>query len=144
MALVPIQAFQIPVRLAPARKRVPMSTLFEQIGGEPAMNAAVDLFYRKVLSDDRISAFFDGVDMTQQAAKQKAFLSFVCGGPVAYTGKDMRSAHAALVKRGLSDVHFDAVVEHLGATLKELGVAAPLIAQVAAIAAGARADVLGR
>ena len=56
----------------------------------------------------------------------------------------MRSAHARLVKGGLTDVHFDAVVEHLGATLKELGVAAPLIAQIAAVAASTRADVLGR
>jgi hemoglobin len=121
-----------------------MSTLFEQVGGEPAIDAAVDIFYRKVLGDPRIADFFDGVDMNQQAAKQKAFLTFVCGGPNHYTGKDMRSAHARLVKGGLTDVHFDAVVEHLGATLKELGVAAPLIAQIAAVASSTRSDVLGR
>ena len=40
--------------------------------------------------------------------------------------------------------HRDAVVELLGATLGELGVAQPLIAQVAAIAESTRADVLGR
>ena len=50
-----------------------MSTLFEQIGGPKAMDAAVDLFYRKVLADDRISHFFDDVDMDRQIAKQKSF-----------------------------------------------------------------------
>ncbi len=35
-----------------------MSTLFEQLGGEGAVDAAVDIFYRKVLSDDRISHYF--------------------------------------------------------------------------------------
>jgi len=121
-----------------------MATIYEQLGGEPAMNAAVDIFYRKVLSDDRISQFFDGVDMDRQASKQKAFLTMVFGGPHAYTGKDMRSAHAHLVTRGLTDAHFDAVVENLGATLKELGVADAMIAQVAAVAESVRGDVLGR
>ncbi|AGC48789.1 hypothetical protein MYSTI_07517 [Myxococcus stipitatus DSM 14675] len=119
-------------------------SVYEQIGGEPAMAAAVEVFYRKVLSDDRISHFFEDVDMERQASKQKAFLTMVTGGPSSYSGKDMRAGHAHLVKRGLGDVHFDAVVEHLRATLEELGVAAPLVAQVLAIAGGARADVLNR
>ncbi|WP_338863152.1 group 1 truncated hemoglobin [Myxococcus stipitatus] len=119
-------------------------SVYEQIGGEPAMAAAVEVFYRKVLSDERISHFFEDVDMERQAAKQKAFLTMVTGGPSSYSGKDMRAGHAHLVKRGLNDVHFDAVVEHLRSTLEELGVAAPLVAQVLAIAGGARADVLNR
>ncbi|QSQ12515.1 group I truncated hemoglobin [Myxococcus landrumensis] len=119
-------------------------SVYEQIGGEPAMAAAVEVFYRKVLSDERISHFFEDVDMERQASKQKAFLTMVTGGPSSYSGKDMRAGHAHLVKRGLNDVHFDAVVEHLRATLEELGVAAPLVAQVLAIAGGARADVLNR
>jgi hemoglobin len=44
----------------------------------------------------------------------------------------------------LNDSHFDAVVELLGGTLAELGVAPALIGQVAAIAESTRADVLGR
>jgi len=122
----------------------PKRSVYEQIGGEPAMSAAVELFYRKVLSDERISHFFEDVDMERQAAKQKAFLTMVCGGPSAYTGKDMRQGHAPLVKQGLNDTHFNAVAEHLTATLTELGVAKPLVEQVLAIAESARADVLNR
>jgi hemoglobin len=119
-------------------------SLYEQLGGAAAVDAAVDIFYRKVLSDDRISDFFDGVDMDRQAAKQKAFLTMAFGGPHNYTGQDMRRGHAHLVARGLNDSHFDAVVENLGSTLKELGVSDDLIAQVAAIAESTRTDVLGR
>ena len=119
-------------------------SLYEKIGGEGAVNAAVDIFYRKVLKDDRIKRFFEGVDMEKQAAKQKAFLTMAFGGPHNYTGLDMRKAHAHLVKMGLNDSHFDAVVEDLGATLKELKVPDNLIAQVAAIAESTRNDVLGK
>ena len=119
-------------------------SLFDRIGGDAAVNAAVDIFYRKVLADDRISDFFDGVDMDKQAAKQKAFLTMAFGGPNNYTGEDMRKGHAHLVARGLNDSHFDAVVENLGGTLQELGVPDALIGEVAAIAETTRNDVLGK
>jgi hemoglobin len=119
-------------------------SLFEQLGGEPAVEAAVDSFYRKVLTDDRVSRFFEGVDMDQQRAKQKAFLTMAFGGPNDYSGKDMRQAHARLVEKGLDDTHVDAVIELLGATLTELGVDQALIAKVAAIAESVRDDVLSR
>ena len=121
-----------------------MSTLFEQLGGAGAVDAAVDIFYRKVLGDNRISAFFDDVDMARQAAKQKAFLTYAFGGPNSYSGKDMRAGHAHLVQRGLNDTHFDAVCEHLSATLRELGVGDELIQGVLKIAESTRTDVLGR
>jgi len=120
------------------------NTLYEQLGGEPAVNAAVDIFYRKVLEDYRINRFFDNVDMEKQAAKQKAFLTMAFGGPHNYTGEDMRKGHAHLVKLGLDDSHFDAVMEHLSGTLAELNVSQELIDQVAAIAESTRNDVLGR
>ena len=118
-----------------------MSTLYERLGGEAAVNAAVDAFYEKVLADDRINSFFDGLDMVAQANKQKAFLTMVFGGPNNYTGRDMREGHKHL---GLTDEHFDAVVENLGATLKELGVGDDDISEVAALAETTRDDVLNR
>jgi hemoglobin len=122
----------------------PQKSLYAQLGGEAAVNAAVDIFYRKVLKDDRIKQFFDGVDMAKQAAKQKAFLTMALGGPNSYTGEDMRRGHAHLVAKGLNDSHFNAVMENLGATLTELNVPGHLIAQAAAIAESTRKDVLGK
>ena len=119
-------------------------TLFDKLGGEAAVNAAVDIFYRKVLADDRINRFFEDVDMEKQAAKQKAFLTMAFGGPHNYTGEDMRKGHAHLLKMGLDDSHFDAVVENLGATLNELNVPQELISEVVAICETTRNDVLGR
>jgi len=119
-------------------------SLFERIGGEAAVNAAVELFYRKVLADYRINRFFDNTNMEEQITKQKAFFTMAFGGPNSYTGQDMRNAHARLVKMGLDNSHFDAVMEHLGATLVELNVPADLIGEAAAIAESVRSDVLGK
>ncbi|WP_349431413.1 group 1 truncated hemoglobin [Methylomarinum sp. Ch1-1] len=119
-------------------------TLYERIGGEAAVNAAVEVFYRKVLEDYRINRFFDKTDMDQQIAKQKAFFTMAFGGPNEYSGKNLRDAHARLVKMGMDDSHFDAVMEHLGDTLVELNVPEDLIGEAAAIAESTRDDVLGR
>lgn len=120
------------------------ASLYDRLGGEPAVSAAVDIFYRKVLSDDRISHFFDDTDMDQQIAKQKSFLTVAFGGPNNYSGRDMKAGHAHLVSRGLNDSHVDAVIELLGGTLAELGVGQTDIQEVAAIANSVRDAVLGR
>ena len=116
-----------------------MSSVYEQIGGAAAVNAAVDIFYRKVLGDPVISHFFDTVDMDRQIAKQKAFLTMAFGGPHNYTGKDMREGHKHLK---LKEEHFQAVAGHLQSTLKELNVPQHLIAEVMKIAASTHDDVL--
>ena len=121
-----------------------MSTLYERLGGATAVDKAVDIFYRKVLRDDRINGFFDDADMDRQVAKQKAFLAMAFGGPNDYTGKDMREGHRHLVARGLDDTHVDAVVELLGETLHELGATDEDIAEVAGIANSVRDEVLDR
>ena len=121
-----------------------MSTLYERLGGEAAVNAAVDVFYRYVLSDDRINHWFDDIDMDRQAAKQKAFMTMAFGGPHAYTGKDMRNAHRPMVARGLNDSHFDAVAENLEKALTDLDVPRADIDEVLALVGSTRADVLDR
>ncbi len=108
------------------------------------MQAAVELFYRKILTDERVSRFFEDVDMEGQMAKQKAFLTMVFGGPSEYSGKDMTEGHSHLLDQGLNDSHVDAVIENLGATLSELGVDAASSKSALSIAEGARDDVLGR
>lgn len=119
-------------------------SLYDRIGGEAAVDAAVELFYRKVIADYRINRFFDKADMEKQIVKQKAFFTMAFGGPNNYTGQDMRVAHAHMVERGLDDSHFDAVMEHLGASLTELNVPEELIGEAAAIAESVRDDVLGK
>ena len=123
------------------KKKETTPSLYEKIGGEAAVNAAVDLFYKKVLADDRIKQFFDTVDMESQHVKQKAFLTMVFGGPNNYSGKDMREAHKHM---SLTEEHFNAVAECLIGTLKELGVAQEDIDSIVSIALSVKDDVLNK
>jgi hemoglobin len=116
-----------------------MSTLYERLGGEAAVEAAVGKFYDRVLADERISSFFDGMNMHAQARKQMLFLTKVFGGPNNYDGQDMRAAHTHLE---LEQHHFDAVVENLAATLRSMGVSADEIKEVEALANTMLDDVL--
>jgi hemoglobin len=119
-------------------------SLFERIGGEAAVMAAVDLFYRKLVADPLTRPFFENLCMRAQVKKQVGFMTRAFGGPDEYRGRNLRAAHAGLVRRGLSDRHFDAVAGHLETTLAELGVAVNLIREVLAIVAGTRDEVLNR
>src|SRR5262245_20010800 len=119
-----------------------MGTLYDELGGEPAVEAAVEVFYRKMMNDDRVARLFEDVEMDRQSAKQTAFLMFVFGGPNHYTGRDMREAHEHLIAQRLDDSHVDIVIEHLGETLRELGIDEERIGRVADIANSVRDDVL--
>ena len=120
-------------------------SLYDRLGGQPAVMAAVDLFYEKVLADELTRPFFAGLDMEAQTKKQIAFMTRAFGGPSEYAGRDLRTAHALLVRdKGLSDRHFDAVAVHLESTLRDLGVARDLVAEVMTAVGGMRNEVLDR
>ena len=122
-----------------------MSTLLEQIGGEEAVNAAVDIFYKKMMADDTVAPFFANTDMDGQSKKQKLFLTTVLNGTSKGAKAYMHRAHKHLVdEQGLTDVHFDAVAHHLQETLEELSVPADLLSQIMTTVADLRDAVLDR
>jgi hemoglobin len=116
-------------------------SLYQKLGGKAAIDAVVDAFYVKVLADKRVKDFFADVSMDKQRRKQKDFLSAAFGGPLPWTGKDMRKAHEGM---GLTEEHFNAIAENLVNTLKDSKVKQELIDQVVAIAVSTKDDVLGR
>ncbi|MGE0220538.1 group I truncated hemoglobin [Mycolicibacterium sp.] len=94
-------------------------SIYEQIGGRAAVTAAVDDFYRRLMSDPALTPYFDGVDMSRLKRHQRAFIAAAIGGPEPYLGRPMREAHALL---DIQPDHFDRVVGHLAETLSDLGV----------------------
>lgn len=121
------------------------NALYDRLGGELAVMAAVQAFYAKVVADPLTRPFFAELDLAALTQKQIAFLTWAFGGPAEHRGRPLREAHAHLVAtRGLDDRHFDAVAAHLASTLDELGVDPADAAEVMQIVGSVRSDVLGR
>jgi hemoglobin len=114
-------------------------SLYEQLGAEVGIAGAVDNFYGRVFNDEFLAPFFTGVDMAQQKRHMVYFLSAATGGPVKYEGRAMAEAHA---RHNITDAHFDRVVEHLAATLADLGVDSETISQVATALTPLRQEVV--
>jgi hemoglobin len=94
-------------------------TLYESMGGEPALRAALDHFADIVVADDRINFTFAEANMAK--FKQLLFeqLCNLSGGPCKYTGRDMRSSHAKLK---INNAEFNALAEDLYISLGQAGV----------------------
>jgi hemoglobin len=119
-----------------------MSSLYDKMGGEGAVEAAVDIFYSKVISDPALAPFFDGMNLDRQKGMQRSFLTVAFGGPNKYSGRGMRAAHSRPVADGLKESHFNKVAAHLQQTLTELKVPHNLVQEVMAIAGSTKADIL--
>ena len=121
-----------------------MATLYENLGGQAALDAFVPALYDKVLTDDRVSSIFRGVDMERQGRMLKAFLTMGFGGPDDYAGKSLRQGHKHLVNQGRNDEHLAAVAGHIKSMLEDLNVPAELVDQVMGAAGSLRDEVLNK
>ena len=85
------------------------TSVYDLLGGDrQSMRLVTSSFYRRVLADDMLAPYFVSVDMDRQSVMLAEFLAMAFGGPHAYAGRDLRTAHAQL--QGLTDAHFDRVV----------------------------------
>lgn len=99
-------------------------SLYDRLGGKPAIVAVVDQFVANVAGDTRINGFFKdtAADPARLAAFKRKLVDQICqasGGPCKYTGKDMKSAHAGM---GVDSAAFTALVEDLVAALDKFKV----------------------
>lgn len=115
-------------------------SIYQEAGGAPGIEAAVSVLYARVLGDTELSAYFDGVDLDRLKAHQREFLAVAFGGPGLYAGRPLDIAHAGL---GITDAHFERLVEHLAQTLADLGLAAPAVVVVRSRIEALRSSVVG-
>ncbi|EIE20420.1 UPF0187-domain-containing protein [Coccomyxa subellipsoidea C-169] len=107
--------------------------LYDKLGGQPAVMAAVEIFYKKLLGDVRVARFFNNISIERLKVR---FLTYALGGADEYVGKDPTISHRRLHnEKGLGVQHFYVVVGHLQDTLRELGVSEDLIGETTAVLA---------
>jgi hemoglobin len=105
-----------------------MARTYLRLGGTQAFEALVEELDRRILQDERLRSYFDGVSLERLKHHQRSFLAMAFGGPPGYLGRTVEAAHSKLA---VTDEAFDRVMDHLIATLVDLGVAQQLIREVA-------------
>jgi methyl-accepting chemotaxis protein len=120
---------------------LPQASLFERLGGVPAIKAAVDAFYVRVLADQALAPHFATVNMRWLKGRQNAFFIQALGGPQVYRGRDMKTAHAHLA---ITADDFGRVAGHLSGALAEVGVPQALIDEVIGAVAPLHSQVVTR
>jgi hemoglobin len=112
---------------------------YEAIGGGPAVKVVVDDFYQRVLGDQELSHYFDGIDMTRLKRHQALLVGQVLGGPAEYDGRTLQEAHHGL---GITKPHFDRVVGHLADALKDAGVPDDIVGRAGAAVVATEPDIV--
>src|SRR3954469_8842099 len=120
------------------REEATVDSFYVRVGGEPAVTEAVNRLYRVILADDRLSPYFEHVDIGRLKSHMVALLSQVLGGPEAYSGRDLRMAHAGL---GISRERYDVVGAYLVGVLAGLGVDDEVLDAVRGVLADSVDDV---
>jgi hemoglobin len=94
-------------------------SLYERLGGKPAITAVVDEFVSRVAADKRINARFINTDIAHLKVLLVEFICSATGGPEKYEGRDMHTSHGGMQ---LVDEEFDALVGNLVGALKKFNV----------------------
>jgi hemoglobin len=116
-------------------------SLYERLGGYPAITAVVDDFVGNVARDKRINRFFARANIGRLKARLVEQICQGTGGPCVYTGGDMRSVHAGM---GIRSQDFNALVQDLGKTLNKFKVPPREQRELVAILGPMKKDIVTR
>jgi hemoglobin len=122
-----------PVAAAPA-------TLYQRLGGQPAIVATVDRMVANVAADPRINRFFARTDIPHLKASLVDQVCQATGGPCVYKGPPMRVVHHNM---RVTDADFNALVEDLVKALNSLNVPPPLQQELLGILGPLKPEIVG-
>jgi hemoglobin len=94
-------------------------SLFDRLGGRPAIEAVVDELFLRIAADESLNAPFAVSHVPRTRIRLIEMICAAAGGPCNYSGRDMKSAHHGM---GVTQAQFNALAGHLSATLQKLKV----------------------
>lgn len=116
-----------------------MGDRFDEIGGTSALRAVVAVLYDRMVADDLLATWFEGVDLHRLRRHQVEFLTAAIGGPSDYDGRSIRDAHVDL---RITDEAFDRMRAHLLDALVGVGVAPGHVDDIGVRIDALRSDVV--
>ncbi len=117
-------------------------TLYERLGGYDGITAFVNDLMPRIRADSQLGRFYqyrgeDGVEREQQL-----LIDFLCsnaGGPVYYTGRDMKLLHKGMK---INESDWSALMDHTGDTMEALNVAGQERDDVVAFVSSLKEDIV--
>ena len=103
------------------RMAMEKKSLYDRLGGKPAITAVVDDFIGNVAGDTRINKRFATADIPRLKTMLVNQICQASGGPCTYTGASMKDAHKGMK---ITDAEFNALVEDLVKSLDKFKVGA--------------------
>ena len=119
----------------------PKKTLYQRLGGQPAITAVVDDFVGNVARDRRINGFFAKANIPRLKSLLVQQICQASGGPCTYTGQSMKAAHQGMK---ISDAEFNALVEDLVKSLDKFKVGAREKNDLLGALGGMKGDIVGQ
>jgi hemoglobin len=114
-------------------------SLYDRLGGKPAIVAVVDDFVGNVAADARINGFFAHADIPHLKMELVDQICAGTGGPCTYTGKSMKDAHQGM---GITTAAFNALVEDLQTSLNKFKVPAKDQGDLLAVLGPMKGDIV--
>jgi hemoglobin len=128
-----------------AEQATTQKTLYERIGGEPALKKVVDEFVAKAAANPKVNFTRNGKWVASDAAVKTLkmnlvnFLGSAFGGPQKYTGRSMKESHKGMA---ITQAEFDALAADLQAVLEANKVPKAEIGEIMKIAASTAPDIV--
>ena len=122
-------------------KPMGQASLYERLGGKPAITAVIDDFVGNVAGDTRINKRFGGADIPRLKARLVDQVCEASGGPCKYTGASMRDAHKGM---NITGAEFGALVEDLVKSLDKFKVPAKEKNELLGALGDMKGDIVGK
>jgi len=119
-------------------------TLYARLGGYDAIAAVSDNLLPRLMSDERLGRFWAHRGEDGLRREKQLLIDFLCscaGGPLLYTGRDMKTSHKGM---RITEDDWSAFLGHLNATFDEFQVPAPEREAVIAFVQSTKADIVER
>jgi len=117
-------------------------SLYERLGGYDALSAVADDLLPRLQADSRLARFWSHRGDDGIAREKHLLVDFLCsnaGGPVYYTGRDMKTSHQGM---GIAEIDWTAFIGHLDATLDAFQVPQAEREAVVALIQTTKADIV--
>ncbi len=117
-------------------------TLYERLGGYDAISAVCNNLVDRLQGDPQLGRFWQNRGTDGMKRERQLLVDFICagaGGPMYYTGRDMKLSHKGM---RISESDWAVFLKHADATLKAFNLPQAEYDEVVAFVQSTKADIV--